>query len=78
MLEIVILPFEESGCGGVPEAQDTVAGGLLTTLQVNTALSPEETSTAGREAEKAGRPGGGEKTMEALLHVSASATCFEA
>jgi len=54
---MIILSFEESGCGGLPKAQDTIAGGLLTTLQLNTALSPEDISTAGREGEKDGRPG---------------------
>jgi len=53
---MMILSFEESGCGGLPKAQDTIAGGLLTTLQLNTALSPEDISTAGREGEKDGRP----------------------
>jgi len=54
---MIILSFEESGCGGLPKAQDTIAGGLLNTLQLNTALSPEDISTAGREGEKDGRPG---------------------
>ena len=54
---MIILSFEESVCGGLPKAQDTIAGGLLTTPQLNTALSPEDISTAGREGENVGRPG---------------------
>ena len=46
-----------------------MAGGLLSTLHVNTACPPMETSTAGREGEKAGRPVGRKRMLSTLCYA---------
>ena len=47
-----------------------MAGGLLSTLHVNTACPPMETSTAGRGGEKAGRPVGEREKNRMLSHIA--------